>query len=650
MTYRIRLFGILAVLALIIAPLASALASDLSAQNYKKAFKELDLGHTENAMAFVVHGRDPILNKVILSSYMATPGNTNRFEEMAVFVGENPEWPGLNGILAIAEQKIPSYFTSMQVINWFIAHPPQSLPGVYRYADALSAEGKTDALVRLVRGRWTEGSLSPDDLVVFATRYSSLLNRDVNWARLDRLLWKNDIANVRLMYRYITPDQKALAEARLNLAQHPHNIDAILKRAPPAWQKDPGFKMEILRADIANKSDEKALSILFDNPESLGHSDAWWDLRQVVARRLMERHDYARAYRLIDVHGVLTDKNKMQAEFLAGWIALRFLNQPEDAEKHFEKFCDIASTPVSRARGSYWLGRTYEVLDDKDAAEQSYQDAAVLNTTYYGQLAALRLSPNPVLQIRAEPVVPKLTRDEFYGRNIVIASDHLIALGEIERSHTFFKAALENASQRFEFVLLSELAYKWKRLDWAIETAKTANQKNLLLAASGFPLLPHQLPTPPEPAFTYALIRQESQFNTNAASPAGAVGLMQLMPKTAKGMAREIGVHFNKSQLDNPDYNLRLGRAYILSLLNHYNGSYVLTLAAYNAGPVHVTNWIGEFGDPRNSNVDPIDWVELIPVSETRNYVQRILESIQTYRAEENNGEAPLLILKDLRR
>jgi soluble lytic murein transglycosylase len=617
--------------------------------SYRRAFDELDAGRVEAAFAYA-RGSDPVLNKVLRAYYMAQPGNSVDFTELSSFINQNPDWPGLKGITAIAEQKIPQNASSEQVINWFSAHPPVSNAGFYRYADALEAAGQNQDVVRLVSSRWIDGEFGIEDMGTFRSRFARYLSEDADRARLDRLLWKNDSVNARRMFTYVSEDVKVLASARLALANQNPNAESFVARVPRALQSDPGLAYEMLRYYVRGNNDDAAVSILQNTPVDLGKADAWWEPRQTEIRRAMLRHDYRLAYQLAAYHGQSDGKTLTQGEFLAGFLALRCLNDPARAREHFQALFDTSTTPVSRARGAYWLGRTYEALNNKPEAEQAYETAAALNITFYGQLATTRLYANPVLRALPEPKIPNTIRQAFFNRDVVRAIERLYRIGEDDRARTFFKAATNAADARAEFALLTELAYQLNRPDMAIEAAKAANQKNMLMASGGFPVLDRALSGIPEPAFIHALIRQESMFNPDAKSPVGAHGLMQLMPRTAEEVARKLGIKFHSSLLGNPSYNLRLGTTFIQNQLAIFDGSYVLALAGYNAGPRRVGEWMAQIGDPRDTNTDPIDWIEMIPVNETRNYVQRILESLQVYRARLNGGEAPLLIIKDLRR
>ena len=647
--YRLFLLFIVLSASLIPCPLL-AKSKTGPVQNYSRAFKELDANHGDAAMAYARNGSDPVLNKVLRAAFMALPGNNYRFEEMADFVNSNPEWPGLTNILAIAEQKIPTSSSPETVIAWFAAHPPVTLAGVYRYVAALDATGNSDEAYRQIRSRWVENGFSRDDQSEYLTRYGNRLDGEAHWARLDHLLWKNDVEDVRLMYPHVTAEQKAVAEARLALNGRTAQAAALLQRVPSVWRRDEGLMFALLRWYVADKRDDEAVELLINAPQSTEHSGQWWEQRQTIIYRLIEKKDYPLAYRLASENGQTEGKTLLQAEFLAGWLALRMLHDADSAAKHFQQICDSAQTAVSRARGSYWMGRTYEALQDKNRAEQSYEDAAAFGTTYYGQLATTRIFASPTIQVKSEPEIPPAVRAAFNNRDLILAIQRLYALGQIERAHTYFTAAMNAAAQRVDFVLLTELAYKIGRADYAIEAAKAANQKGFLMAASAYPLLKRGLPPTNDPAFVHALIRQESHFNPNAESPVGARGMMQLMPATAKGVAKNLGIKYKPSRLTEVGYNLKLGVSYIQGLLSRYNGSYILALAGYNAGPGRVNEWLADFGDPRNPNVDPIDWIEMLPLSETRNYIQRIMENLQAYRARQNNGQASLLILNDLRR
>ncbi|MDR3425065.1 MAG: lytic transglycosylase domain-containing protein [Alphaproteobacteria bacterium] len=622
----------------------------VDASYYRRAFAAIASGNAAQAEAFAARGPDPVLNKVIRSYAMALPGNDYSFDQLDSFIAGNPDWPSLKGIQMIAEQKIPEAATPEQVVKWFTTRDPVTLVGFYRYIGALNRSGQAQTAQRVIRERWIDGDFSGDEQTAFYGRFGVLLDESAMWARTDRLLWKNDNDEARRMMPYLTSTDKAVAAARLALATQQSDAEAWVQRIPSDAQNDPGLLYQRLRWQVKNKNDENADTILLNAPAELGDAKAWWEQRQIMVRRAIERRDLSLAYRLAAAHGQLDPKPLVQAEFLSGWLALRFLNHPDVALQHFQNLYDHASTPITRARGAYWLGRAYEVLGDKNDAEQAYEDAAVFNTAYYGQLALTRLYAEPVLTAKADPPLPQNVRRAFFARDTIRAALRLGDIGEIDRARCFFHAALAKAATRAEYILLTELATQLRRPDWGIQAVKAASQKDMLVENGGFPLISMPVPHPPESAFTHALIRQESMFDPEAGSSVGARGLMQLMPRTAKDVARKIDVRYSEGRLSDPAYNMQLGTAFVSQQIDRFNGSYILALAGYNAGPARAREWIEEFGDPRDPNVDPIDWIELIPINETRNYVQRIIESLQVYRAKLAGGKARLLIINDLRR
>jgi soluble lytic murein transglycosylase len=629
---------------------SSASAASLDTQNYRRAFAAIDAGHADLAMSVAEHAHDVVLNKVIRGCYLGSPGNAASFAETAEFIADNPVWPGQRDILTMAEQKIPTTADPLEVINWFGTHPPISLVGFYRYIDALNAAGESNDALGAMKKRWIDGDFTMDELTAFYARFGSLLSHDDIWARLDRLLWNSDGVGARRLYGIVPSEMKLDAEARLALASEGSNADELYQQATSAGFNDPGLVYERLRWLRHQDRDDEATDLLAHAPTDLLHPKAWWNEREIIVHRLMDKHDYNLAYSLAADHGLSEGKDFIEGEFLAGWLSLRFLNDPATARGHFETIYNNAATPLGRSRGAYWLGRTLETMGDINGAAPFYAAAADYDTTYYGQLALARLSTQPTITAQKEPEPDPAARARFDANDLVHAAEHLHELGEKERARSFFRAALGVAANRDDFVLLTELANHMGRPDLAIEAAKTATLKNAPVEANGFPILSHHVPTPPEAAFTEALIRQESMFNPEAESAVGAVGLMQLMPHTAQAVARQTGVKFRESRLGEVDYNLRLGTAFVQKQIDHYDGSYILALASYNAGPGRVHEWLERIGDPRDPAIDPIDWIEMIPVAETRNYVQRILESLQIYRARLNGGHAPLMILQDLKR
>ncbi len=701
--------------------LALGTVSWADSDNYRAAFEDLREGHTDLARHLVDRGPDATLNEVLRGLLMAQPGTNASFEDMKAFINDHPEDPGLPGILRIAEQKIPAPTSLGDVIAWFRDHPPLTLVGFYRFVDALDQTGASEEAARLVRARWVEGDFRSEEQAAFASRFHGLLRLEDHWARLDHLVWDNDVTEARAFFPFVTPEERALAEVRLALhaasssaspsgaamssvattprgakasakhaktsrqclpsghklkpprhtakaakarAAHTHKAaraparpavtdpDDLCQRVEASLQGDPGLLFERLRWYRVHHRDDDAVRVLLDAPSDLGRPETWWDERSVLIRRMLARHDAKLAYRLAEGNGLPSGAGgRAEAEFLAGWIALQFLNAPQQASEHFKTLTSEATTPFSRARAAYWTGRVQEALGDRDAARSAYEEAAILSFTFYGQLAATRLSPAPVLRAPAEPEIPSSVRQAFSDRYPVQAFVRLRRVGQDDLAERFFRAIVNVDQRRVSFVLLADLARRTGRPDLAIAAVKAAHKKNMVVTEGAFPMLDVSVPdSRPEPALVNALVRQESLFSPVAKSPVGARGLMQLMPATARELAKKLDVRYSESRLtSDPAYNVRFGSAYLQHVLERFDGTYPLGIASYNAGPGRVREWLDTYGDPRQSRLDFVDWIELIPVHETRAYVQHVLENLQVYRAQLAGGQAPLKIQEDLR-
>lgn len=617
---------------------------------YRNAFAAVEAGKTDLVQTLATRGPDPILNKVLRGYAMTLPGNDYTFDELSGFIEKNPDWPKLKGIQMIVEQKMPATMSAAEIALWYTNHAPITLVGFYRYIDALNQTGRENEALKAVRERWIGGTFGQDDQTAFFARFRSWLTNNDMWARTDRLLWDNEATQARRMAPYLTATDQNVLEARLALYGDDSRASSWLERIPRDAQNDPGLLYQRLRYYVKNNRDDEANDLLLNAPAELGKPGSWWNQRNIMVRRAIDAQNFSLAYRLAANHGQTEPKPLVQAEFLSGWLALRFLNNATVAVQHFKNLYNAASTPISRARGAYWMGRCYEVLGNKLEAEQAYQDAAIFNTSYYGQLASTRIYGTPVQIAKFDPPLPDSVRKSFFARDNIRAIKRLMDINQKERAKTFFMAAADYATKRADFILLTEVAGQVRRPDLGILAVKEATQKNMLIQNGGFPLVNVAIPSPPEQAFTLSLIRQESMFNPDATSSVGARGLMQLMPRTAKEVSHKIGLPYSEARLEDPEYNIQLGTAFVAKQLDRFDGSYVLALAGYNAGPSRARDWVEKYGDPRSANIDTIDWIEAIPIPETRNYVQRILENIQVYRAKLAGGHAPLRILEDLKR
>ena len=461
------------------------------------------------------------------------------------------------------------------------------------------------------------------------------MTREDHLERLERILWEGRFYPVRRMYRRVNGKVRALAEARITLRRMRGGVDRAIERVPENMRDDPGLIYERLRWRRRKGKDAFAMELLVSPPENLGQPELWWRERAILSRRSLNAGHVSDAYKLAKDHGLspANGADYLEAEWFAGWVALRFLSDLTMASKHFQTVFKAANYPISLSRGAYWVGRAEEAQGNKKSALEWYKRALKFSTTYYGQLAANKIDGVHKISLPEIPEIEKAELKKFQSHSLVNVVTVLSHAKLTDLMRPFVRKLISESDSAGWRTLVAGLASDSGRPDLGILTAKRTMRENGMLLESGYPLIEIKLKTPIEAPFVNAIIRQESAFYTSAKSHAGAQGLMQIMPATAKRVAKRNSIRYVRSKLTtDPQYNLRLGHAYLDELLNQYNNSYVLTLAAYNAGPARVRRWIKRNGDPRDPKVDAIDWIEMIPFTETRNYVQRVMENLHVYR------------------
>ncbi|MBP2294672.1 lytic transglycosylase domain-containing protein [Azospirillum rugosum] len=631
-----------------------AAAGSLTAQDlavYRQAFKAADNDRLDEALEIAGQARDKLPAKILRWMALATPGGGS-FDEIAAFIRENGDWPNQAQLRRQAEKAMPIDLDEDKVLAWFKQYPPLSNEGFMRYADTLMATGNAERAVKMARDRWVEASFSAADEEEFLARYRSHLRPQDHKARIDRLLWEKQEAAVRRMLPFFDDAYDRLIEARIALDGDARNADAALAKVPDSLRNDPGLLFDRARYRRRKGDDAGALEIITQAPKDMGRPQAWWTERHILARRAIEKGDYNLAYRLVKAHGQTEGNGVAEAEFLAGFLALRFLDDPSSAFGHFHKLYRSVGAPISKARGAYWCGRAAEALGETAQAKDWYAKAAQYGTTFYGQLAARHTGSNGRIALPAEPRVSNAEATAFERREVVRATKLLAEIEgkDDERVTAFLRRISLDSKDPSSYVLAAKLAREVGRRDLAVAAAKDAAQSDVFLVEAGYPMIEAR-PSAPEIALVHAIIRQESTFSTGVVSSAGARGLMQLMPGTAQLVATKLGIKHNNAKLTaDPEYNVKLGSAYLADMIDRFNGSYIMAIAAYNAGPTRVRQWIDSYGDPRGEAIDPVDWLELIPIYETRNYVQRVMEAMLVYRARIQGAKADLNLDRELRR
>jgi soluble lytic murein transglycosylase len=510
---------------------------------------------------------------------------------------------------------------------------------IHMLASAPGAAERT-ATERQARTLWIDADFTDKEQQVYLQELGSVLRPADHLARLEQLLWEEKTEQARRMLPLVSAGHKLLAETRMKLSARAPGAEAALKRVPEALQGDLGLVFERLRWRRREEMTDAAMAMFASLPRATPHPERWWGERHILARRLLEQRRSAEAYRLVAAHGLSEGQPHSQAEFLSGWIALRFLNRPDQAFTHFQNLYRKVSTPISLARGAYWSGRALEARGQKDDAEDWYEKAAKFPATFYGQMAIIALGEDHAEDYwpPEPPDFSSRETDAFARKELVRVIRMLEEIGPRNRRTLvgqFLMALAGDSRSAGDYLQTARLALDLNLLDTAVGIGKKAAQNaQLTILDAAYPLLPVPGNGMVEPALALAVIRQESTFNPEAVSKAGARGLMQLMPGTASLVARQAGLDYTPARLTNdPEFNITLGTRYLGDMLERFSGSYVLAIAAYNAGPGRSVRWADTLGDPRRMKVvEAIDWVEQIPIQETRDYVQRVLEGVQVYR------------------
>lgn len=570
-------------------------------------------------------------------------------------------WPGLRRIRIHAEEAIAvSALSASERVGWFEANDGAiSGEGMAAYAIALSQMSREKEATEIVRDAWRGTVFSRATEKDVLNRFGDKLSQNDHEARADFLLWGGrgfTGAASRLKPR-VSSGYRKLIDARVALiSRRGSGVDAKVSAVPASLKSNSGLlynRARWRRTRARNQSGATSLLVQIDGANVPPNGrDNLWDERNIALRVALKAGDHETAYQLAAPHGMTSGADFAEAEWSAGWIALRLLNDAERAAKHFKQMKEGVSTPISLSRASYWLGRAYDSMGDTEQAQEAYRAAAVHNYAYYGQLAAERVEQREFV-LSSTPVPSEEERETFRNRKIIKV---VRLLGEASEQGLFrqFSYHIDDLLQTpTEQVLLSELGNEYQYPDIGVRGGKAGLGRGIIAPEAAYPVIsfPLRREVQVEDALVLALSRQESELNPRAISHANARGLMQMLPSTAKSQARREGLSYRTSWLtDDPGYNMTLGASHLDDLLGQFNGSYIMTAAAYNAGASRPKRWVVDYGDPRRGEIDPIDWVEFIPFSETRNYVQRVLENVQVYRHRISGIPTQIRITEDLQR
>ena len=607
----------------------------------KKSIQAMEKSQWTTALKNSKNAKDKSIYNFIQWRHLLTTGNQATFYDYMAFIQNNKDYPRISRIKYLAEQKLSTdKISPKKIINWFGVDEPLSGYGMLVLGESFIQTGDNEKGIALIKRGWITAELSRDSMKSLSKKYRKYLDSKDYINRADYLAWENKYWDLKRMLPYLPKDYQLLYTARQILMSKSYGVDQAIKNVPQKFKNDAGLNHDRLKWRRKRGRIDSSLEILFsikNNKDYLVRPDKWWVERAIMTRALIYKNKYETAYKVASQHSLDKGSEFAEAEWLSGWIALSFLNDPILAVDHFNNFYQNVSYPISLARGAYWLGRSYEKIGDKRQSEDWYREATKYLTTYYGQLAFLKINPSQNFELEEQADVKDDYRKYFYNKELVKITHLLNELNKDKYTKNILRhLANDNIASGSE-ILAAELATNISRYDFAIQVSKLASYEKRFHNTFNYPIIsvPQYVNGRkiPETAFILSLIRQESEFDMRANSHVGAQGLMQIMPYTAKLVAKQAKLPYSKSRLtSDPEYNINLGSHYIAGLILQYDGAYPFATAAYNAGPKRVKHWKKINKDPQKKQIDFVDWVELIPFKETRNYVQRVMENYNVYR------------------
>jgi soluble lytic murein transglycosylase len=622
---------------------AAPLSGDLAA--LKQAIDLARKAKSDEATAIEKTIGDPAALKLVEWFILRHPDGVAGFGRYAAFIADNPGWPSLGPLRRRAEARLWQERSGAITVHSFTGDQPASARGRLALARVLVAEGDRDGAARQVRDAWRSEELSERVEAEALEISPDLLTRDDHRARMDRRIGAKDFSGATRAAHHLGSDELSIVKACAAVSANANKALELLDAVATEARQDLGYALcrihwMTLHARIAD-----ATRLMLAAPSAtmaLQDTDEWWRERRVLARKLLDLGEPQTAYQVVRDAALPANENyRAEFHFLSGWIALRYLNDPATARARFAHIDDGSTNPIVLARANYWRGRAAEAIGDTEEMRASYQAAARHTTAYYGQLARARLGFDR-LELRPPPPVGAAS-DPIRLDELVRAADMLYRLGERDVVLTFVSDLAEESADAATLVALAELAGRRNDARAMLQIGKTALARGLTLDLYAFPTIgiPQHSPIGLEIDLSviYSVARTESAFDQRDKSSANAVGLMQVTPEAGRDTCKRFGVAYDWDRMvSDPVYNTQMGAAELSALLKEYNGSSIMTFAGYNAGRGRVQQWVKQYGDPRDPNVDAIDWVERIPFAETRNYVQRVMENLQVYRTRFDAG------------
>ncbi len=629
------------------APTAAPLSGDLAA--VRQAIDLVRKGKTGEATAIGKTIGDPAAQRLVEWFILRHPDGQANFNRYAAFIADNPHWPSMDLFRRQGEARLWQERSDATTVRRFIAGQPTSAKGRFALARVLLAEGDRDGAARLVREAWRSDELTDRAETEAFEAFRDLLSGEDHRARMDKRIGAKDFSGASRAARRLGDDERSIVKACAAVAANATKALDLLDAVATEARQDLGYTLCRINWMMRHDRLEDATRLMLAAaPETMAlqDTDEWWRQRRVLARKLLDQGKFQNAYQVVrDAAPPANEYYRADSHFMPGWIALRYLNDPATARAHFAHIDDGASNPIVLARANYWRGRAAEAIGENDEMRASYEAAARYPTAYYGQLARAKLGLDKIelrLPLQPDPVNVPAALDE-----LVRAADMLYTLGERDVVLYFVTDLAEQSVDVAALAALGELTGRRNDPRAMLQIGKAALGRGLALDPYAFPTIgiPQHSPIGPQidRSIIYSVARTESAFDQRDKSAANAVGLMQVTPEAGRDTAKRFGVSYDwERMVSDPVYNTQMGAAELSALLQEYKGCHIMTFAGYNAGRGRVRDWVKQYGDPRDPNVDAIDWVERIPFAETRNYVQRVMENLQVYRVRFDTG-APLI-------
>lgn len=628
-----RLFRTLAPVATVVTVLVSTIPA--AAGDLARAIEIASRGDVAGVNAM----RDNLdrIDQKIVDWYLIRLGSGLPSAAITRFAIANPTWPDPEFFRRRAEQALEKENPSADdVIGAFQGSRPYSNRGRIMLARALVQKGRKDDAKQWVRYAYRDDKLGSDEASILEGEFGALLGPADYKARFDLLVMKGHSSEAQRAAGKLGSGYQTLAKAAQAVEKKQGNAGSLLDAVPGSLKDDPIY--QFARAQYARRTDrwKEAADLLIrapKDPRAMGRPDEWWEEKRIVSRKLLDMGDAKTAYRVVAGHTGSSSANQAEADFHAGWYSLRFLGNASTALKHFAAVAEDSSKPVSRARAYYWMGRAAEA-GGGGSADGYYQKAAQYGFTFYGQMARAKLGMRDLgISRNVSPTASDraaMERDDRFE-----AAQRIGKLGRRDLASIFYRHMAETLPTAGQIAAVIEMAEKQGWTHLAVTAGKAGAQRGMDMQAMAWPIgvSPKVDTSGLETALAFAIMRQESEFNQSVVSSAGATGIFQVMPDTGRDAAKYLKIAYDRNAWRNdPAYNIRLGSAYVARLVDNYDGNYVMAIAGYNAGPGRIRDWVQAYGDPRTGQVDIVDWMERIPFSETRNYVQRVFENLQVYR------------------